>query len=173
VKVIDEFDIPIHGLKEGIHDFEYEVGSSFFELFSNADLPGGDLKVDLSLNKKTQFLEFDFRIYGNLNLICDRCLELFSYEVDIKEKLFVRFGDAYEELDDNIIIIPRGDSRFNFAQYIYEFAVLSIPYKKVHPENENDESGCDPEMIKRLNDLRVEEKNDTYDPRWDKLKNLN
>jgi len=173
VKVIDEFDIPIHGLKEGIHDFRFEAGSGFFEYFSNADLPGGDLKVDLSLNKKTQFLELDFHIKGTLNLICDRCLEDFPYEVNIQEKLFVRFGDAYEELDDKIIIIPRGDSRFNLAQYIYEFAVLNIPYKKVHPEKGNNESGCDPEMIKRLNDLSADEKNDTYDPRWDKLKNLN
>ena len=173
MKVIDEYDIPIHGLKEGIHDFNFEAGKSFFDYFSNADLPGGDLKVDLSVNKKTQFLELDLHITGTLNLVCDRCLEEFLFEVDIEEKLFLRFGEVFEELDDNIIVIPRGESRFNIAQYIYEFAVLSIPYKKVHPDTEDDDYGCDPEMIKRLNELRVEEKNETYDPRWDKLKNLN
>jgi uncharacterized metal-binding protein YceD (DUF177 family) len=101
---------------------------------------------------------------------------LFDYVVEAKEKLYVRFGDKFEELDDNIIVIPRNESKFNISQYIYEFVVLSIPYKKVHLEDGNNKSGCDSEMLKRLNEFKAEEKkisNNDIDPRWDKLKNLN
>jgi uncharacterized protein len=170
---MDEYEIPIHGLTEGIHNYDFELKTSFFEFYSNPDLPGGELKVDLCVIKKAQFLEFDFHLTGILDLVCDRCLEVFAFKIDIKEKLFVRFGNKFEELDDNIIVIPREESRFNISQYLYEFAALSIPYKKVHSESLTGESGCDPEMIKRLNELMVEEKIETIDPRWEKLKNLN
>ena len=176
MKVLDEYDIPIHGLKEGIQTFWFEIKTDFFEHFENPDLPGGNLNLNLTLHKRSQFLELDFNIKGSLNLICDRCLEVFDNKVEIENKLLVRFGNKFEELDDNIIVIPKEYSRFNIAQYIYEFAVLSVPYKKVHPDDEKGDSGCNPEMIKILNELRVEEKkitNDNIDPRWDKLKNLN
>jgi len=176
VKVLDEYEIPIHGLKEGIHNYEYEIGSGFFEHFENPDLPGGDIVLDLTLKKGPQFIELDFHISGTLRLICDRCLELFDYELEVTEKMFLRFGDRFEELDDNVIVIPREESRINIAQYIYEFAALSIPYKKVHPEADKNNPGCDPVMLKKLNELKVEKSNlkiDTIDPRWDKLKNLN
>jgi len=176
VKGMDEYDIPIYGMKDGIHNYEYKIGTGFFEFFENPDLPGGELDLTIILKKSSQILEFDFQFAGNLRLICDRCLENFDYEVEFEEKLFVRFGDNFEELDDNIIIIPREESRINLSQYIYEFAALSIPYKKVHKETGEGKSGCNPEMLKILNQLKVEDSNqtnDTTDPRWDKLKNLN
>lgn len=175
VKVMDEYDIPIYGIKEGIHSYDYKVNTGFFEFFENPDLPGGELDLTLILKKSSQILELDFRFTGSLTLICDRCLEFFDYEVEFEEKLFVRFGDDFEELDDNIIVIPRDESRINIAQYIYEFAALSVPYKKVHPDTNEGKSGCKPEMLKILNELRVSDinQNETTDPRWDKLKNLN
>ena len=170
---MEEFDIPIHGLKEGIHNYRFEIKTSFFEYFGNPDLPGGNLILNHSLLKSNQFIEFNFNISGTLVLLCDRCLEEFDFEVEVKEKIIVRFGEKFEELDNNIIIISRETSRFNLSQYIYEFAVLSIPYKKVHPGQ--GEKVCNPEMIKKLNELSAEENNILYktDPRWDNLKNLN
>lgn len=176
MKVTEEFEIPLSGLKEGIHNYGFEISTGFFEHFNNPDLPGGKLDLNVILHKRPQFLELDFQFTGSLSLVCDRCLDSFDYEVDFTEKLFVRYGDDYEELDDNIIVIPRDESRLNIAQFIYEFAALSIPFKKVHPENQNGTTGCDPEMIKKLNELKAEEKHFTKentDPRWDKLKNLN
>ena len=176
VKVLDEYEIPIHGLKEGIHRYEFILDSPFFEYFNNPDLPGGKLNAEVSLQKRPQFLEFEFNISGTLSLFCDRCLEIFDYELVVDEKLFVRFGNTFEELDDNIIIIPWEESRFNIAQYLYEFAVLNVPYKKIHPETADGISGCNPEMIKRLNELKAEDikqENTRNDPRWDILKNLN
>jgi uncharacterized protein len=174
---MDEYVIPIHGLKEGIHFYDFVLNTGFFEYFNNPDLPGGNIIVKLALQKKPQFFELDFHLTGTMDLICDRCLEVFSYNTDVKDKLIVRYGNNYEELDDNIIIIPKEASRFNIAQYIYEFAVLSIPYKKIHPDDENNVSQCNPEMIKRLNELCVADRkkltSENIDPRWNKLKNLN
>jgi uncharacterized metal-binding protein YceD (DUF177 family) len=173
---MDEYDIPIYGIKDGIHNYEYTISTGFFDFFENPDLPAGQLDLNVIIKKSSQILELNFLFSGTLKLICDRCLEFFDYKVEFEEKLFVRFGDDFEELDDNIIVIPREESRINIAQYIYEFTALSVPYKKVHPDNEEGKSGCKPEMLKILNELKVDENNQpntSTDPRWDKLKNLN
>lgn len=172
--LLDEYVIPIHGIKEGVHTYKFEIKTRFFEYFENPDLPGGNLNVNLTLQKRSQFFELEFHLIGSLQVVCDRCLEFFDFDIEVKEKLYIKLGNNFEELDDNIIIIPREESRFNIAQYIYEFAVLSIPYKKIHPEK--GELGCNQEMIKKLNELSVDDKNKkntNIDPRWDKLKNLN
>jgi len=176
LKLMEEFDIPVHGLKEGIYNYDFKIQKGFFDFFENPDLPGGDINLSLTLLKRSQFIELDFKINGVLALVCDRCLDDFDLEINLVEKLFIRFGDNFEELDDNVIVLPKEESRLNIAQFIYEFVALSVPFKRVHPDKKNGESGCNPEMIKKLNELKVDDNpinNNNIDPRWDKLRNLN
>jgi uncharacterized metal-binding protein YceD (DUF177 family) len=54
---------------------------------------------------------------------------------------------------------------------------LSIPYHKVHPKNAKGEYACDPEMVEKLNQYLIDNKekdksNNETDPRWDQLKDL-
>ena len=70
-----------------------------------------------------------------------------------------------------LIVIPREESRLNIAQYIYEFTALTLPVKKMHPMDANGNSGCNVEMIRKLNEHISNRKGDS-DPRWDALKNL-
>jgi uncharacterized protein len=147
VKKLQDYNIPFSGLKEGMHEFLFTVDNSFFEYFENPDVHGGNLKVDISLTKKNSFMELVFSLRGTLRITCDRCLDEFDTVVDAKELLYVRFGEDYTELEDNVIIIPREDNRINVSQYIYEFAILNLPLKKVHPMGENGEPECNPEML--------------------------
>jgi uncharacterized metal-binding protein YceD (DUF177 family) len=48
--------------------------------------------------------------------------------------------------------------------------MLALPIRKIHPDDSNGNSTCDPVMLKKLEDLRVEESEN--DPRWDELKKL-
>lgn len=168
---MDDYTIPFYGLKEGIHAYNFEIEDWFFEFFDNPDLPGGSLKVLLSLSRKASFLELEFNFKGYLTLVCDRCLDEFKYPVDFEQKLFVRFGDESEEQSDNVVVIPREEARLNVAQYIYEFAALNIPVKKVHPEDEEGNGTCNQEMIKKL-DQHQGNSEEFIDPRWEALKNF-
>lgn len=172
MSLIDEYLIPFYGLKEGIYDYEFEAGNDFFELFENPDVKGGDLKINLILNRRAQFLEFRFNIAGSLTVSCDRCLEEFEFDTLTENELIVRFGEGFEEISDTVIIIPRDETRFNIAQYIYEFSVLSLPVQKVHPVREDGIPGCNKEMLRKLENLHLREEEDNTDPRWDALKNL-
>ncbi|MCF8379257.1 MAG: DUF177 domain-containing protein [Bacteroidales bacterium] len=171
--MLGDYTIPFFGLKEDIHTYDFEVDDTFFEFFDNPDLPGGSLKIALSLSRKQSFLELDFHFKGFLSLVCDRCLDNFKYPIDFKQKLFVRFGNENDEQSDNVIIIPRNETRLNVAQFIYEYAALNIPVKKVHPEDKNSKSLCNQEMIKKLKQHQgTAENEDDSDPRWQILKNL-
>lgn len=170
VKWMDEYMIPFYSLKEGIHNFSFEAGNKFFEHFDNPDIRGGNINVDLSFNKKSGFLELNFKIQGFLIVICDRCLENFKYSIITEETLYVRFGDEAEEETDNVIIIPREETRINVAQYIYEFSALSLPVQKIHPVI-NDISGCNKEMLKKLEEHQNKE-SENIDPRWEELLKL-
>ena len=171
MSLIDEYLIPFHGLKEGIYDYDFDAGDDFFELFDNPEIKGGELKINLNLNRGARFLEFRFKIAGHLNVICDRCLDTFNFETDTENELIIRFGDELEEISDTVLIIPREVTRFNVAQYIYEFAVLSLPLKRIHPDKSDGSSGCKKDMIEKLENLKPREEDKT-DPRWDALKNL-
>jgi len=153
VKVLDQYFVSFHGSKEGIHEFDFDVNPEFFEYFENPDFAGGKLKIKVILDRKPQILRFDFLITGHIKVICDRCLGIFDHPVESNDILFVKFGDDFEELDDNLIILPRDEKQINIAQYIYEFAILNLPFKRIHPENENEISACNLKMLKRSKNL--------------------
>ena len=83
-------------------------------------------------------------------------------------ELVVKFGDEYNDEDDERLILPQGEYKLNVAQYLYEMAVLSIPQKNVHPDVLSGKIA--PEFIVDEEPEIIEEEN--LDPRWDKLKDL-
>ena len=90
-----------------------------------------------------------------------------------KLKLVVKFGEAYNDEDDEILIIPHGEHQFNIAQYIYEMLVLVVPQKRVHPGVEDGTLQSD--ILDKLEELQPKENtkpSEDTDPRWDDLKKL-
>ena len=74
---------------------------------------------------------------------------------------------------ENIICLLPSEHEFDISHYVYESIKLSIPIKQVHPENENGEVSCNPEMLERLNNYITDKPADEdIDPRWNDLKNL-
>jgi uncharacterized metal-binding protein YceD (DUF177 family) len=80
----------------------------------------------------------------------------------------VKFGEEYDDSDEDVITIPMTDHAFNAAQLIYEDVMLSIPMKKVSP-NVSDE---DLEILNRFSPEIIEEEEPATDPRWEALKKL-
>jgi uncharacterized metal-binding protein YceD (DUF177 family) len=84
----------------------------------------------------------------------------------------VKFGEEYDDSNEEVITIPSGDSSFNISQIIYEAVVLSIPMKKISPNvNEEDDYHKILEKFSPKN-KEEEEKTEEIDPRWEALKKL-
>lgn len=88
---IQKYRIVYQGLSEGVHEFDFDVDNSFFESLEYSDIKKGDLKVNIVLNKKSTFLELDFQINGNVELLCDRCLDDYNQPIEYEGKLYVKF----------------------------------------------------------------------------------
>lgn len=154
------FNIPLRGLSEGKHEFEYDLDNRFFALIDDgtADVKKGNLKVLLSLKKTAVTFELNFDIKGAVQVPCDRCLDDISMDVETKNKLIVKFGKEYSEESDEIVIIPEEDGEINIAWFLYEFIVLSLPAKRVHPPGT-----CNKAMSSKLNKHRAKSTDDDSD----------
>lgn len=175
MKPLKAFDIQFVGLKVGEHVYKFEIDYKFFEYFQYNDFNNVGVSVDINLVKKSSFLELNFQANGSVNVNCDLTNESYDEKLHASFNLVVNFGDEYNDENDEILILPRGEYEINVAHYIYELIVLSLPQKRVHPGVED--GTLDSDILKRLEDLSPKcLKNTTpkehIDPRWEKLKKL-
>jgi len=171
---LKEFLIPFAGLKLGKHQFDYQLDNTFFKHFDYDEFNDASIKVNIVLEKKTTMLELDFKHKGTVNVPCDVSGEEFDLPIKGKFKLLVKFGDEFNDENEELLILPHGEFQFSVAQYIYETIVLSIPLRRVHPGIKD---GSLTEVIQKLESLapkegKAEEQKDDIDPRWENLKKL-
>lgn len=171
------FDIPFVGLKLGTHAFNYQIDSTFFVHFEDAPIKESKLEVNLLFDKRREnFFELQFQIDGTVEAACDRCTAPIQLPIEDDYAMLVKFGneeqvlEAQEEVD--IMYISNGDTIINVAHLVYEYIVLSIPIKKVHPEDEQGNSTCDKKMMDILNQHLLKDEEKKIDPRWEALKKL-
>lgn len=166
-----KYVIRFKGLKDGKHTFEFDIDGTFFESFGNDEIKNAPCHVDVEMIKQTRMLELLIRIAGYVEVPCDRCLELLQLPCDIRETLFVKVSDTEVAKSDDILIISEKEHELDISQVLYEFIVLSLPYRCIHPADHDGRSTCNPDMIKRLDSHSgTSEKQQEADPRWDQLK---
>lgn len=165
------YNIAFSGLKTGKHDFKFEINQEFFDLFeTEQEFFNPKTDVNDHLDKHTTFLEFYINISGTVQLICDISNEEFSQNIENELKILVKFGEEYDDSNEDIITIPQKDSEFNIANLVYEAVVLSIPMKKVAPSaRDNDEYE---KLLEKFSPKTIEEEDQSIDPRWEALKKL-
>ncbi|MGB7393163.1 MAG: DUF177 domain-containing protein [Pricia sp.] len=167
-----EFSIPFTGLKQGKHHFEYSIDNAFFESFGYDEFNGADIVLKIILKKMSTMLEFEMFAEGTVNVDCDLTSEPYDQPIAAELELVVKFGDDFNDEDDDILIIPHGSHQVNIAQYVYEMLVLAVPLKRIHPGVLD--GSLQSEALKRLEELQPKEEKNTEDsdPRWDELKKL-
>ena len=169
MKDLKEFNIPFVGLKEGKHLFEYKVDNTFFELYDYNEFEKSSIIVALEFVKKSTLFELNFTASGTVNVPCDVTNEYFDLEITATLPLVVKFGQEYNDDNEEILILPHEVYQFSVAQFIYEMIVLGIPNKRVHPKVLD--GTMETEVLEQL-EIKEEKTVETTDPRWDKLKNL-
>ncbi len=161
---MNQYTIQYSGLSDGEHKFQYEIKQDFFQEFDYAEINKGAVLVDVYLTKRPRMLVLRFIIKGTINITCDRCLDYFDLNINNNTLLYVKFGDEHEEETDNSIIIQEETGDFDLSHYIYEYIILSLPYKRMH----EDISECNQEVIQKLEPS----KDQAIDPRLASLKNI-
>jgi uncharacterized metal-binding protein YceD (DUF177 family) len=165
------FTIPISGLKEGLHNYNFEIDNRFFDQFEESEVKEGVMRVSVEADRRSSHIDMLIRISGEVTIACDRCLGIFSHPVNCENRLLVKFGKGSDYTDPDIITVPSDGNELDMRQYFYEYILLALPIQKVHPVDKKGRSMCDPNMLSKLNEHLIN-KETREDPRWDELKKL-
>jgi uncharacterized metal-binding protein YceD (DUF177 family) len=163
--------VKFSGLKEGIHNFNFDIGKKFFESFKYDDFIDVDIVTKLKLEKKTNMLNLDFLFSGQVKVPCDLTMEPFYIDINTAYSVIVKFAERKDLADDKIVFLSTGASNIDVSNIIFDTIVLAAPAKRVHPGIKD--GSLKSEMLEKLEDLKPKEIFfNKQDPRWDKLKEL-
>lgn len=163
----------ISGLEDGNHDFSFGLDQQFFASLEQPEVERGNVNAEVILEKKPGLLSLHFSLTGEVEVVCDRCLEPFMTGINTTQTIFVKMGDTPGEIEDDVIMIHTDDHEIDVRQLMYEFIILALPYKRIHPDDEHGAPVCDPEMLRKLDaHMGSQAEEEQNDPRWDALKGI-
>lgn len=167
------YDIEFSGLKNGRHEFRFEAGKAFFQMFdTEQEFTEPHIIADIILEKHTTFLELELDMRGTVQLVCDITTNSFRQPIENGLKVLIKFGEEYDDSDEEVITIPQQSHAFNVAQLIYENVMLAVPMKKISPEvTDEDLAVLEQFSPKDTAESDAKEEQQT-DPRWNALKKL-
>ena len=151
-----------------IEDIEKEVnGTLFYEFNEFMEEFGSDISADLTLKSLGQFIEVSGTAQGKLKLVCDRCLNEFDYDLDIKiEETFAQhslqdeYSQEFELQRGQFVTDLNGEKEIDIYDVLYQSVILALPNKKVCGIN------CNEDMF--VSDENYHE----HDSRMDIFKNI-
>jgi len=165
-----EYSIPFKGLKLGEHQFRYLIEKKFFDTYQYDDFLDSNVAVTLNFVKKNTLFELQFTVSGTVLVNCDVSGEEYNQPINGELDLIVKFGNEFNNDNEEILIIPHNEYELDVSQYIYELIVLSVPIKRIHPQVVD--GTLKSKALDKLVKMQNKADNKQIDPRWDKLKEL-
>ena len=152
-----------------IEDIEKEPGKILHYSFNDSiDELNCNLKAELDLKSMGDFIEVCGHAEGKINLTCDRCLNEFSYNLDINiEETFAKhalqdeYGQDFELKNGQFITDLNGEKEIDIYDLLYQSVILALPNKKVCGIN------CNEGLFVSEDDIKP------HDSRMDVFKNIN
>lgn len=168
-----QYIVEFGGLSVGVHDFEFELDDKFFKSIENSEIGRASINVDAALTKQNNLLNMHFTIYGTVGVECDRCLKDFDLPIEAEEELVIKYGNPNDS-NDEILVIPEGETQFDVSQYLYEYIALALPARRVPCEVDAKQFECDWEMRDKIEKLspETEEKEKENNPLWEQLNKI-
>lgn len=161
--------IKIAGLSDGEYDFEFE------EPVTKLDLEHpfyGNFNVKIRLQKMIHQVFIDACFTINAQLECDRCDVSYNSALTNSFKMVYVLGSSRTGEDDDspdFVYLPAETDRINIAPELHDFALLSVPMKKLCKE---DCKGLCPKCGKDLNEGPCSCNDIPFDGRWLPLNEL-
>ena len=126
-----------------------------------------EIQADLEFKSIGEFIEVSGEAIGKLQLVCDRCLSNFDYDLDIeieetyaKHALQDEYSQEFELQRGQFITDLNGEKEINVYDLLYQSVILQLPNKKVCGIN------CNEGMFVSNEDMEI------HDSRMDVFKNI-
>lgn len=157
---LNDFRIPAQSSSNEVQEYDFKIDDSFFAHFEYGDIEGGDLQVKIKVIYSSRQIKLDLRIKGDVEIVCDRCLDTYRDNLDANFVLYGKFGHGADEEDIDVIWIPEDRTYIDLIPVFFDYINISLPLRRVHPEDEEGNSLCNVEMINRLKELGVNQENE-------------
>jgi len=173
----DEYVLRLSGVEVGNHKYSMICDKAFFELTELNEIEEGSINVQIEMEKSAKMLSLQFHFFGEITVLCDRCLDYLTLPLDFTDFLVVNLVSQIDESfenDDNIWQLHEKAHELDLLHFLYETIELALPSQLIHPDDENENPTCNPEMLQKLAELTPKENTETteIDPRWEVLKGL-
>ena len=142
------YTIDYETLPVGVHDFEFIIDDSLFELWEESEVKSGVGTAKIHVVKHADVAELSAKLSGEVKVPCDRCLEEFMLPFEWEGDVVIKVGCPVNEDEDDgeTIFVDPADQNLDLSQWLYESVILSLPFSRVHPNI----SDCNQDMVKRF-----------------------
>ena len=166
MQVLQQFSIPLKGLKIGHHEYKNNIDNAFFKELEQSVFEGGQISLVTKVEKKSDHLIFQLEFKGHISIDCDRCMDKINFPVDGTYEIILKYDLEEREEEDVVYIFPES-TEYNTSKLIYDGILLSLPMHKTCDEVDNKE--CDSSVIDRLDNSPENNENTAF---AEALKNL-
>ena len=88
--------------------YEFQLDNQFFMDLDAPEVQKGHVNVTLDVRKTSGIYQLDFHLNGIAIVTCDRCLDEMEQPIETDERLKVKLGPDFSEIDD-IVVVPEED----------------------------------------------------------------
>lgn len=158
-------------IPEGRSKRSVSLSDGELELDDEVTLKRGD--VEINFLKTNHFIEVDFTVDVETELICDRSLKPFRKELSGSYHILFE-PDEVENTETEkgaVRQISANDLTVDIEKEVRDTIMLEIPVRKIHPDYYDSEGNPEDFEIQHFGP-EPEDEEDQIDPRWEKLKKL-
>lgn len=141
------------------------------DLDDEAALKSGEVQINFL--KTIHFVEVDFTVDAETELICGRTLKPFRKQLNGSFHILFEPDEVEDTETDKGAVrqIPADDLTVDIEKEVRDTIMLKIPVRKIHPDL-YDSEGNPEEFETQHFGPEPEDEEDRIDPRWEKLKEL-
>jgi uncharacterized metal-binding protein YceD (DUF177 family) len=132
---------------------------------------GGEIQIHFY--RSSEFIQTNYQVQADVELICDRSLEPFIYPISAAYEVIFK-TDVQQETEGEDTAVRQFDfatNTFSIEKEVRDSVMLEIPMQKIHPKY-LDEEGKITDFKTRTFGVEQKQENQSVDPRWKKLKEL-
>ena len=148
----NHYIIDLKRLPVGTHTFDITLDDAFFKSLEKTEILSGNVECQATLNLREEDYQLNIAVRGTVFVVCDRCLDPMSLEIDDNQEIFSDEEDE-EPLNSKL-------STLNLSWLAYEIVSINIPIVHSHQAGE-----CNKQMELLLHDHLCE----SSDPEIDNL----
>lgn len=146
-----QFRIPVKGLQNGPHDFQFEIDAEFFGAFEASPIQEGKISMTLNFDKRPDMFVLEFDFSGTVRTSCDRCLAEIDLPVSDTQTMMIKYSlEEIESEDPDVVFIHPETQQLSVAPFAYDFILLSMPLIRTYDCQSEPIKPCNQEMLDYL-----------------------